>query len=378
MPRQQLQARSDGRYSCRLGDKYFYGSSPTAAQKKRDGYVKELTLGFYPDLADTEFLDYAALWLKVYRAKCNSRQKRQYETMIEYAAEALAKPYLRTINATDIQMLFNSLEGMSASYIKKFCTTIRSIFRAAVQDGVIVRTPADMAKPPEGTSGEHRCLEQWEQNLIVDTYNEHDFGPCAMAMMFAGLRRGEALYLNIDRDVDFEHRIITVRGAASFSEGNQAIETDGKTDAAQRVIPLNDCLAEALKGRHGLLLHKQDGSMMSLTSFVRKYESYISFLETRVNGCHKRWYGKTKEHKRLLEEGKKLPPWKDIRIRCHDFRVTFATMCYEADVPIKTLQRWLGHTDPTVLMKFYAKLTSEKEQFDIQRLNDVMNKRFGG
>ena len=209
MPRQQLQARSDGRYSCRLGDKYFYGSSPTAAQKKRDGYVKELTLGFCPDLADTEFLDYAMLWLKAYRAKCNNRQKRQYETMIEYAAETLPKPYLRTINATDIQMLFNSLEGMSASYIKKFCTTIRSIFRAAVQDGVIVRTPADMAKPPEGTSGEHRCLEQWEQNLIVDTYNEHDFGPCAMAMMFAGLRRGEALYLNIDRDVDFEHRIIT-------------------------------------------------------------------------------------------------------------------------------------------------------------------------
>ena len=197
-----------------------------------------------------------------------------------------------------------------------------------------------------------------------------------MTMMLAGIRRGEAIYLDIDRDVDFENKTITIRGAASFSEGNQPYETKGKTDAAQRVIPMNDLLAEVLRGHHGLLCHKEDGSMMSLTSFNCKYESYITFLETRLNGCHKRWYGKTREHKELLKEGKPLPPWKDIKIRCHDFRVTFCTMCYEADVPIKTLQKWMGHTDPTVLMKFYAKLTEKKELYDTTKLNDITKKRF--
>ena len=242
--------------------------------------------------------------------------------------------------------------------------------------GRVIRSPAELAQPPKGTTGEHRCLEKWEQQLIIDTYREHDFGPCAMVMMFAGLRRGEALFLNIDRDVDFKKKTITIRGAVSFAEGNQATETPGKTRAAKRTIPLNDILAEALKGRHGLLLHKEDGTMMSLIAFTRKYQSYITFLETKVNGCHKRWYGKTREHKKLLEEGKKLAPWEDIRIRCHDYRVTFATTCYEADVPVKTLQKWMGHTDPTVLMKFYAKLTDEKEQYDIQKLNEIVNKRF--
>jgi len=65
-----------------------------------------------------------------------------------------------------------------------------------------------------------------------------------------------------------------------------------------------------------------------------------------------------------------------ILIRCHDFRGTFCTMCYEADVPIKTLQKWMGHTDPTVLMKFYAKLTEEKELYDTTKLNDITKKRF--
>ena len=376
MPRQQLTQRADGRYTCKYGDKFFYGKSKTEAQNKRKDYVRDETLGYCPDLSETLFLDYGLAWLDVYRHKSNKKQKRQYETMIRYAAENLDKKYLRQINATDIQRLFNTLEGMSKSHIKKFCTTTRHIFKAAVQDGVIVRSPAELAQAPEGTEGEHRCLETWEQQLVVSTYKEHDFGLCAMVMMFAGLRRGEALYLDIDRDVDFEKKTITVRGAIAYPDGKQAVETEGKTDAAQRVIPLNDLLAEALEGHHGLLCPKADGGLMTQIAFKRKYESYIRFLEKKVNGCPKRWYGKTKEHKQLLKEGKKLPPWKDINIRCHDFRVTFCTTCYEAEVPVKTLQVWMGHTDPTVLMKFYAKLTEEKEQYDTSKLNALTKQRF--
>ena len=64
----------------------------------------------------------------------------------------------------------------------------------------------------------------------------------------------------------------------------------------------------------------------------------ITFLKTVVNGCHKRWYEKAKEHKQLLEDGQALPPWKDVHIRCHDLRVTFCTMCYDAGIQIKALQ----------------------------------------
>lgn len=168
--------------------------------------------------------------------------------------------------------------------------------------------------------------------MVADTWKEHDFGPAAMVMMFADLRRGEALALDIDRDVDFDKKLIHIRGAVSYSEDLHGTITEGKTDAAIRDVPLCSCLEEVLKDHHGLLLKNQNGTMMSLSSFTRKYESYIAFLEYRVNGCHKRWYGKTKVHKQLLKEGKPLPPWKDVKIRCHDFRVTFCTICYEAGV----------------------------------------------
>ncbi|MCR5566100.1 MAG: tyrosine-type recombinase/integrase [Clostridiales bacterium] len=103
---------------------------------------------------------------------------------------------------------------------------------------------------------------------------------------------------------------------------------------------------------------------------------YIAFLEYRVNGCHKRWYGKTKAHKQLIKEGKHLPPWKDVHIRCHDFRVTFCTICYEADVKIKTLQAWMGHADASMIMEIYAKLTEEREQRDTSNLDSFTKSRF--
>lgn len=376
MPRQKLQQRTDGRYKCKFGDKTFYGKTQTEAIRKRKEYVRDLDQGINPDLSCVPFLEYAFGWLEAYRSTCNSKQKRQYETIIEYTADVLNKTYIRQITATDIQRLYNTLNGKSQSYISKFCTTIRGIFRAAVQDGILFRSPAEMAQPPKGKASQHRYLEPWEQKLVVDTWQEHDFGPFAMVMLFAGLRRGEALYFDIDRDVDFEKKLLHVRGAVSYSEGIRGNITEGKTEAAIRTIPLSSCLEKVLKGRHGLLLPMQNGSLMTLSAFDRKYESYINFLETKVNGCHKRWYGKTKEHKQILKEGGEIPPWKDIKIRCHDFRVSFCTMCYEAGIPIKTLQSWMGHADATMIMAIYAKLTAEKEQMDASRLDEYTQKRF--
>ena len=378
MPRQKIVERKDGRYACKYDGRFFYGKTQGEAQDKRDHYIKEMYLGYDPDLSETTFYEYAMTWLDAFRADCNPRQRRQYETMIEYAANTLKKTYIRTITATDIKVLYNSLKGYSESHIHKFRTTIRGIFTAAMRDRIIISNPTENIKPPTGTTGEHRCLERWEQQLVVDTYREHDFGLCAMTMMLAGLRRGEVICLNIDRDVDFEKNVIHVREAASFSEGNQAVISKGKTDNAQRTIPLNAILANALRDHHGLLCGKANGTVLSMTGFDRKYESYIGFLERKVNGCYKRWYGKTKEHKQLLKEGKELPPWHDVNIRCHDFRVTFCTMCYEADIPIKTLQAWMGHADVTMILKVYAKLTAERENLDITRLNNLTNERFAG
>ena len=149
------------------------------------------------------------------------------------------------------------------------------------------------------------------------------------------------LHLNIDRDVDFEKKTIAVRGAVSFSEGNRPKLTKGKTASAIRTVPLLPPLEEALKGGTGWFATRRTAASCRSPPSRAKYASYITFLETKLNGIHKRWYGKTNEQKQLLAEGK-LPPWKEINIRCHDFRVEFCTRAYYAQVPLKNAAKLDG------------------------------------
>ena len=74
----------------------------------------------------------------------------------------------------------------------------------------------------------------------------------------------------------------------------------------------------------------------------------------------------------MLAEGKQLPPWREITIRCHDFLVDFCTQAYFAGVPIKTLQAWMGHADAVLIMRVYAKLTQEQETSDADKFRTYL------
>ena len=377
MPRQKLIQRTDGMYRCKYHGIEFYGRTQEIAFAKRQEYIDAENAGYYHNTDEMTFHAYATRWIELYRADCGQAQRNQYMNFINYTAkelESINKPVMKDILSSDIQYVYNTLKDRSPSYISKFMTTIKGIFTAAQADGAILHNPTAALRRPKVRKTEgHRALEAWERELVTTTYEGHDFGLCAMVMLYAGLRRGEALYLNIDRDIDFRRRTITVRQAVSFVNGNQPVITDGKTEAAQRVIPLNDILADALKGHHGLLCPKEDGELMTETAFTCKYNSYLNYLEKIVNGCPKRWYGKTREHKEMLKAGIPLPPWKEINIRCHDFRVDFCTQAYEAGVPVKTLQKWMGHADATMIMNVYAKITEEKEMADALSMNAYIN-----
>ncbi len=373
MPRQTLTKREDGRYKCKYGSKQFYGRTQAEALKKRDAWILAEQAGLNHQADGISFREYSLNWVRVYRADAGAPQQKQYMNMMEAFADHLPKKAMKDITATDIQSFCNLLTTYSNSYISKFMTTLRGVFKSAFADGILLRNPLDNVIRPKGKKTEgHRPLEIWERNLVAATCQEHPFGLAAMTMMLAGLRRGEVLALNIDRDVDFENHTITVREALSFREGNQAVVTDGKTENARRVIPMAQPLEDALKGHHGLLCAKEKGGLMSESAFERKFQSWTTFLETKLNGCHKRWYGKTREHKALLEAGGQLPPWKEITIRCHDFRVDFCTRAYFAGIPIKTLQTWMGHADATLIMQVYAKLTQEQEETDAEKLRNYL------
>lgn len=376
MPKATYKKREDGRYKVKYKGVQFYGSTLSEATAKRDAYRRELESGLREQTLGINFGSYAIQWIETYKDSCSNRTYNAYVGIVNRAIDVIGDRRMKDITKMDIQKLLNSLKGYSTSTVKKYRMTLNSIFTAAVQDRVILTNPCYGVKLPDSTSGTHRAITDEERELIHKSVGHHDMALAAMVMLYAGLRRGEVLALDYT-DIDLEAGFINVSKGIIF-DGNQPILTTPKTDAGIRSVPIIEPLRSAFSGMGGRVLCNQNGGIMSQVSFTRKWESYISYLETLMNGCQKRWYGKTRDHRRLVESGGTLPPWRECTIRPHDLRHSYVTMLYDAGTDIKTAMKWVGHADEQMIMRIYAHLTEQRERASHTQLASHVEKWLTG
>jgi len=367
MPRASLKLRKDGRYKCKYKGAQFYGGTQSEAFAKRDAYRRQLEAGLRIEMSGLIFSQYAQKWLDIYKGNTSIRYYNDIihilHAFILIAGDKLLKDYVKT----DIQEAYASLNGKSKSYISKYNQTVKAVFQTAVDDRIITFNPCGKTKPPKGESGTHRAIEPWERELILQS--DHRLKPAVMCMLYAGLRRGEVLALNVDRDVDFQAMTITVREAVRF-EANQPILVDPKTEAGIRVVPMLDILADAIKQIQGLIAPSLSGGYMTETAFRRAWSGFITSLEEIYNGSQKRWYGR-----RSGQQAEDMPPWKKINIRPHDLRHSYCTMLYDSGIDLKTAQKWMGHADQTMTLRVYTHLTAEREEAEARQLREKVNER---
>ena len=360
MPRQKLSQRADGRYRCKYKGKAFYGDTPREAQQKRDEYKKAIEAGMKAEAVGLTVRAYSLRWVSTYKAHLTDGPYNTHVRILNRFCDhdGIGARRMQDIDTIDVQSFYNTAEGKSYSYICDMRDTIKGLFRFALADRVIQYDPTLKAKPPKGKKGTHRAISLLERELISKL--DHRMRPAAMVMLYAGLRRGEAMALDIDRDVDFDAKTITVRQAVRFPDQHHPMLVDPKTEAGARTLPLLDVLADELRGKHGLLITDVSGQLMSEQAWSRAWQSYIVKLSALHNGHAKRWHGRTKEHKAIIAAGGSLPEWEDITIRPHDLRHSYCTMLYDSGVDLKTAQLWMGHADTDVTMKIYTHLSEER------------------
>lgn len=373
----RLKQRADGRYYCKYKGKCFYGATPKEAQQKRDEYRRLLEAGVKAESVGLTVRAYASRWVSIYKAHLTDGPYNTHVRILNrfFAHEGIGDRRMQDIDTIDIQSFFNSAKGKSHSYICDMRDTIKGLFRYAVADRVITYDPTTKATLPKATKGSHRAITQHERDLIASL--DHRMRTAAMIMLYAGLRRGEVLALDIDRDVDFEAKTLTVRYAIRYPDQQTPQLVDPKTEAGKRTIPLLDVLADELRGKHGLAVTDVDGQIMTQSAWARCWKSYLAKLSGKQNGHAKRWHGRTKADKAILAAGGQIPPWVDINIRPHDLRHSYCTMLYDAGVDIKTAQKWMGHADLDVTMQIYTHLSEEREKTASEALENAAKKLHG-
>ena len=375
--KQRLKKRADGRFACRYHGQWFYSYDHDDCLRQREQFKEAERKG---RVAICFVSDYAQAWLERTYPNANPKTYQAMKRHVQIMSTAIGDIPVADVKPSDIKQIYSThFKTLSHEYIKQAKSVFCAVFDSAVADGLISFNPARdrTAKPHKGTVGGHRSITNQERDWILTKAINHRVRPLALTMLYAGLRPQEAKALDIDRDVDFINKTITVRQTAHTDPQNvqkYAFSDRGKTDKANRQIPLLPPLETALEGLHGLLITSAHGEPVTRCTWSNAWSSYKNTIEKELNGCQRRWYGKTKEHKALLDAGKPLPPWISFDVTPYDLRHSFATMCRDCVPPIEihTVIKWMGHADASMILSVYDSVTDDRDKTEGQRLRESL------
>lgn len=391
MPRPKkprLKIRKDGRYRCKYKGIPFYGKTEAEAFALRDAYIASENRGGYTSVSPVQA--YALPWLERTYPKVSESTYTGLVIHLQHLINAIGTKPISQIKPSDIKEIYsNQYKNLSNSYIKAAKQLFSALFDSMVADGLCRSNPVrdKTAKPHRGNGPKTRPVTLQEREWIETLCRSHRAFPAAMAMLYAGLRPPEAKAVIIDRDVDFENDLITLREFAHNDPDNvQRYEytTTGKTDKAARTIPLFPPLKAALTGRTGNLIQSAHGERVTHTTWRVAWNSYVCAMETAINGMPRRWYRRTKAHREILaeaeqlrREGKKqeaeakekeIPPWISFDVVPYDLRHSFCVMCRDAGVEINTCRRWMGHADAKMILKVYDSVSDDRSENERKKI----------
>ena len=370
MPRlkkQHLKRRKDGRFACRYKNLWFYGDTEEEALGQREAYKEAEKRGELEKDAGPIIAEYALKWLPRVKVNIAAQTYKESAILLEKLLNHIGNMHFHEVKASDIKDVYSSeFASYSDSYIKSASHLYRALFDAAMGDGYCQTNPARdiSAKPHKGTESESRAITAQERQWIETLCTDHRAHAAIMAMLYAGIRPQEAKAMSIDKAVNFDAGIISVTETVHLSGSNRYTVTDRmKTKFSKREVPLFPPLRKALEGKKGMLIQSAAGERVTVQAWKSVWESYKFSLETAINGCQERWYGRKKEHK-----GKELPPFVHVTFTPYDLRHSFCTMCRDNGVEINTCIHWMGHKDAKMILKIYDEYSPERSKKEAEKL----------
>ena len=384
--KQHLKQRKDGRFRAVYGGKQFMGNTEEEALALRDAYKAAQKLGQELEENGTTVFAYASSWLPVHKAAVGKGTYNSYVNYLNTLVRQIGKKPMKDVTPSDIKAVYSAYLGKSDSAIRKARMLYVALWDCAIEDGICKSNPCRSkgAQPHKGTSGSHRALSQEEDDIILT--HPAKLRMAALLMRYAGLRRGEAMAFDIDKNVDFSRNIIIIKEAVHF-EGNKGIMSDPKTAAGVREIPLLDILRDELAGKHGPVCPMKRKKVVTSSGWRAMWDHYIMEIEGQLNGCaQKRWFHLKKdwiadhpeEYQKYLRLKAKNPKaaeiyrlrdWKSFNVRPHDLRHGYCTMLRDAGVDVKIAVKWMGHADEKMILRIYDHPGEKRERDAVENLN---------
>lgn len=363
--------RADGRYQAfvQLGrdpetgkrlQKVFYGKTQREANEKRDAFLNEKQLA--EDANRMTIGRWAEKWLTSYCTGGFRNRKNNESIIHQFLLCVGEKTPILDIRPADIQGYAKTLEGRSKSHVDKIRRNLTNMFKAAVENDYIAKSPCEGIVWTYVKNGTREALEQWQIDLITKYWHMHNAGTWAMISLYAGLRPSECFALDRSNITD---QFITVTDGSHFEHGQLVIvKGEVKTDAGQRRVPVPRPLKPVIDSlpSEGLVCRTATGQPVSESAYRRNWEAFWNILEQLYNDPEKPVRTSGRRTDRLPEGYVRLE-----KPEMYTLRHTYCSMLYDADVDVKTAQYLMGHSSLDMTLKIYTHLSEKKKQHSFDK-----------
>jgi integrase len=261
----------------------------------------------------------------------------------------LGAAHVRAFKARKIE------EGLNPNTVGVMQGVLSTALNQAVDDGLIPSNPASRVKKAvKREQAPMRSLSQEEASrLLGAAVGTRDEALLTLALR-TGMRQGELAALRWE-DIDLTDKpSITVRRSADTRTKTRVSTTKTGKD---RRIHIGPRTVDVLKGHRARQLEER----MAAASWM---DPGLVFPNTK--GKIRRRDSVMRSLRRFLKESG-LP----VDVRFHDLRHTAGTLALRQGVPLHTVSRMLGHSDPAMTLRRYAHVLEDMRE-DAARAMDEL------
>ena len=287
--------------------------------------------------SDEKYGDYLLRWFSLYKEPRNrsNTSMDMMKSIRRYILPEIGNVSLTDLSGDLLQATLNKIERSNTR--NKVGLILHGSLDKAVKLRLIQHNPYDVVEIRRHRPVHYKPLNGEQQRDLLSLVDRDHYRAVMKVLICTGFRIGEFLALDFD-EIDYDNRYIYVDKTVDVKTGER--QPYPKTESSIRKVPFLPDLAKDLR---------------AISDNVKMGQSFS--------------YNAIKEY--FQKRYQKM----EIKRNIHSMRHTFVSMAYYVGVPMKTIQRIVGHATLDMTMNVYTHIINPDESpyvgYFVKLLEDV-------
>ena len=339
--------------------KSFYGKRQSDALKVMRAALAASDEGTYCEPSKMTLAEWIDAWLEVY-VKTSTKQSTYHsykDTLNRYVLPVLGKYKLASVNATQIQKIYNDMlykKNLSKKTVRNLHGTLHKAFDQAVELNYLAINPTDACKQPKPDPKQITPLDETDIGAFLTAIEGHKYQAIFTVTLFTGMRIGEVCGLPWDA-VNFKKGTITIKQQLHRHAGTGEYIIEAPKHDKFRTLTAPQFVMDILRN-----VAKEQGLNHIEHHFLWKNDKNLVF--TNDDGSYINPKTLRKNYKKIVAEIGRPDA------RFHDLRHTYAVTSLQEGDDYKTVQQNLGHVTAAFTLNVYGHVSEKMKQESANRM----------